>query len=144
MLLVLVPLAFVRRAILGCQSTFAIFHVIFPLTLISVLFPIEKLSKTVSFVGFPLTVVKVLIVIVAMALTFSQVLLPLAMVLVICSLLLIRAVENAITIPNVSSFCQDLSFIMITIAICVSRLNPATVFTHLSNTMLPVVPLLVV
>ena len=86
-----------------CQSTFSILHVVLPLTLVPILLPIEELAGTMAFVTFPLTNVQVLIVIVAMASTLSQALLPVAMVLVIGPLLLVRTVEDAISISDVSS-----------------------------------------
>ena len=130
MLLVLVPLANVRCTILRSQSALSILHVILPLPLIPVLLPVEQLPEAMALVCFPLTHIQVLIIVVAVASALSQILLPLPMILIIRPLLLIRAVKYALTISYISPLCQDLPLIVISIAISVSRLDPATVFAH--------------
>ena len=72
-----------------------------------------------SFITLPLSVIKIFIVVKAVALPFSQVLLPLAMILVISPLLLVCTVENANTVPYVSSVDENMALVMISITVCV-------------------------
>ena len=130
MLLVLAPSSNVRRPILRCLVSLTITHIIPPLTFVSVLFACEKFALSMAFVGLPRPYVQVLIIVVTVALSFSQVVLPIAMVLIISPLVLIRAVEDAVAVANVAPLGENVAFIVITIAICVSSLDPTTmIFT---------------
>ncbi len=55
--------------------------------------------------------------------TFSQVLFPLSVILIVGPLLLVCAVEDTLTVTDISSIDKHFTFVMITVAVGVSGHN---------------------
>ena len=119
MLLILIELSSVHRVVGGGQSTLSISQIVFPLTFVPVLLPSEYLTKSMPLIGLPLSYEQVFVIIIAVALTFPEVLPPLSMILIVGPFLLVRAMEYAISVPDVAPIHEYLTFIMIPIAISV-------------------------
>ena len=136
MLFVLSPLTRVNSSTLCCQCSFSFSHVILPRTFISVLLSAEKFTLAWAFIRLPLANIKLIVIVIAMTVAFSHIMTPLSMVLVIATLLLIRAIEDALTISDVSAFQQNLPFVMIAITVGVPSKNSQMIHILASNRLL--------
>lgn len=123
MLLILVPLAREDRAVVASEGSLSISHIVFPLPLVPIILSSELFTHSVTSVSLPLPHVQLFIVVIAMTLAFTQIVLPLSMVLVIAPLLLIRTVEDAFPVLDVSSLHEDLALVIVTIPVSVLNVD---------------------
>ena len=101
-------------AIRRSESALTVLQVLFPLPLVFVTLSREELALAVALACLPVAHVEILIIVVALAEAFAEALSPCSVVLVVCALLLVGAVEHALTVAFV---IEDLSLVEITIEI---------------------------
>ena len=123
MLFVLVPFTRENSIVRWGQSSLSVAHVIFPLTLVSILLACKDLAHPVASVTLPLANVQIFVIVVTVAMTFPQILLPLSVVLIVGSLLLVCAVENTSAVTDVSSIDKHFTFVVVTITVSVTGHN---------------------